>query len=432
MANDNRPTAPGSWNGNPLSHNAVPYGHDIPCDPAGTLNGVSCRYRLAPRADQALVLASHCADARAVWNLALEQANFFRYRPAPNATQRRQQLTEARSGSWLGEGSSSVQQQALRDFDRALCNWWGGSHGRPRWRRRGRNEGFVVRDVRVRVLNAKWATLTVPKAGPVRFRLSRPLLKGYAMARVTMDARGRWHVSFPGPQPPVARLATGAVVGVDLGVAATVTTSDGSQSQAPGLLVSEARRLRRLQRKLSRQRKGSNRRARTKHALAVLHGRGADRRKDWVEKTSTRLVRQYDVIVFEDLKVRNMMRSARGTIETPGHNVAQKRGLNRLIAAQSWARLTRRTEEKAAASGVAFAKVHPAYTSQTCAECGSVDALSRRSQAAFGCIACGHVDNADVNAAKVICARGLRVLAHGGPPEVRAPGEVRTPESVAA
>jgi len=151
------------------------------------------RYRLVPTPDQLSMLARHCADARFVWNLALEQANCYRpgRGPTPGPAVRQRQLAEARRETWLGSGSSSVQQQALRDFDRALANWWAGTHRRPRWRKKGIDEGFCVRDVKVQRLNRRWATLHVPKCGPVRFQLSRPLPAEHGMARVTLDRSGR-------------------------------------------------------------------------------------------------------------------------------------------------------------------------------------------------------------------------------------------------
>ena len=120
---------------------------------------MSHRYRLYPTPDQEPVLERHSADARYVWNLALEQVNFGREQrdgkwrdkeglgPRPGPAARQRQLAEARQGTWLAEGSSSVQQQALRDFDRALANWRGKTHRRPRWRKKGEDEGFCVRDV---------------------------------------------------------------------------------------------------------------------------------------------------------------------------------------------------------------------------------------------------------------------------------------------
>ncbi len=306
------------------------------------------RYRLYHSPDQVPGCERHCTDARFVWNLALEQLNCWRpgRRPSPGSAERFRQLADARQDSWLGDGSSSVQQQALRDFDRALANWRAGTHGRPRWRRKGIHEGFCLRDVRVRRYSRRWAAVHVPKVGWVRFRLTRPLGE-HGMARVTRDRAGRWHVSFFAPQPAVVRRRTGKAVGVDLGVVHAVTTSDGMHFDIPRLRPDEQARLLRLQRKKARQQKGSNRRARTKHAIAVLHASAVDRRRDWVEKTSTSLVGDHDVIVFEQLRVKDMLHSARGTRERPGHNVRAKARLNRRIAESAWSALVRRTTQKA-------------------------------------------------------------------------------------
>ena len=392
------------------------------------------RYRLYPEADQTLMLGKHCRDSRSVWNTALEQVNWWRpWRgKSPGSAERFRQLAEARRHiDWLAAGSSSVQQQALRDFDQALRNWWAGTHRRPRWRRHGQDEGFCVRDVAVVKLNRKWAELSVPKCGQVRFRLSRPLPADYGMARVTMDRAGRWHVSFTAPQPTVKRKATGETVGVDAGVVATITTSGGVHLHTPGLSPGQAQRLRRLQRRLARQKKGSKRREQTKAAMGRLKAREADLRKDFVEKVSTDLVRSYDLVAVEDLEVKNMVRSAKGTIEQPGTNVAQKRGLNRSIHAQGWSMLRRRIEDKAATCGVQVVAVDPAHTSQRCSACGHTAAENRKNQAVFACQACGHTANADVNAAQNILAAGLAVTACGGTSQ-QGPGEARTNQRAAA
>ncbi len=385
------------------------------------------RYRLYPTPAQAGGCERHCGDARYVWNLALEQANYYRPgHPTPGSTERFRQLAEARKGSWLGEGSSSVQQQALRDFDQALRNWWAGTHRRPRWRKQGIDEGFCLRDVKVQKISGKWAEVYVPKVGPVRFRLTRPL-GAHGMARVTRDRARRWHISFSAPQPPLERPGTGLAVGVDVGVAHTVTTSAGKHLDIPGLRPGEQARLLRLERKKARQRKGSNRRARTKHAIAALHARAADRRKDWAEKTSTGLVADFDLVVFEALRVKDMLRSAHGTAENPGRNVAAKAGLNRKIAASAWGFLIRRTQEKAATTDdCQVVLVDPRHTSQRCSACDHVAPGNRPTQATFRCVACGHAEHADINAAKNILAAGLAATARGGRPEIGAPSEART------
>ncbi|MEX5708194.1 transposase, partial [Parafrankia sp. FMc6] len=138
--------------------------------------------------------------------------------------------------------------------------------------------------------------------------------------------------------------------------------------------------------------------------------READRRKDWVERTSTDLARRFDVIRVEDLRITNMTRSARGTAEQPGRNVRQKAGLNRGILANGWGLLARRLEQKAPGR---VEKIPVVYTSLCCSSCGHVAPGNRESQAVFRCVACGHTANADANAACNIAA-GRAVTARGG------------------
>jgi transposase len=186
---------------------------------------------------------------------------------------------------------------------------------------------------------------------------------------------------------------------------------------SPRLSVSRQRRLKLLQRKLARANRGSNRRDRLKIAIARLKAREADARKDWAEKLSSDLARRFDVIRIEDLRVRDMTRSAKGTIEKPGKNVRAKAGLNREILASGWGVLMRRLEQKAPGR---IEKISPAYTSQRCSGCGHVTSENRKSQAVFACTCCGYACNADVNAARNIAA-GHVVTARGG---VRVAGPV--------
>lgn len=370
-------------------------------------------------------MVEHCAHTRFVWNLALEQANFYRPHrgPTPNSAQRMRQLTEARQSSWLGEGSSSIQQSALRDFDQAMRNWWGGTHRRPTWRRRDQHEGFVIRDLTVARLNRKWATVMVPKVGPVRFRLTRPLPADTKSARVTLDRAGRWHVSFTATPSRIDGPGQGTVVGVDRGIVIDYQASDGRRWDVPGLRQGEQVRLRLLQRRLARQEKGSNRRAATNRQVARIRAREADRRKNAIEQATTTMARTADVVALEDLRVAQMMRSAAGTIDNPGSNVAQKRGLNRNIAQTGWAMFAQRLGHKI---GDRMVLVSAAGTSQTCNSCGHRDKESRESQARFVCRACGVVCNADLNAARNIAAAGRAVVGRGRDGAVGPPDEAST------
>ena len=179
---------------------------------------------------------------------------------------------------------------------------------------------------------------------------------------------------------------------------------------APGLTAREQTRLRMLQRRLARARRGSARRGKARTAVARLKARETDRRRDWCEKTSTGIARRFDVIRVEDLNIKNMTRSAKGTVERPGRNVRAKTGLNRGISRSGWGLLVRRLEDKAPGR---VERVPAAYTSQRCSACGHVDGRSRESQARFACTACGYACNADVNAARNIAA-GHAVKARRG------------------
>ncbi len=190
------------------------------------------RYRLLPSTAQEVVLRDHCAQARFVWNLAVEQQSWWRpgRAGAPSYLEQCRQLTAARvEHDWLRAGSQMVQQQALRDFAQAMANFFVGTHRRPSWRKAGQHEGFrvvAVKPGQVRRLSRNIGMVRVPKVGWVRFRWSRvvPAVRSY---RVTRDRIGRWHVAFAAVPKPIPALGTGGVVGVDRGVAVSAALSTG-------------------------------------------------------------------------------------------------------------------------------------------------------------------------------------------------------------
>jgi putative transposase len=373
------------------------------------------RFRLLPTPAQQVVLLEHCRHARFVWNLAVEQQGFWQPgRYAPGYNEQSAQLTSARAEyDWLAAGSQTLQQQALRDFAQAMRNFFAGTHRRPSWRKAGVHEGFRqvgLKPHHVEKLNRRYGRVWVPKVGWIRFRWTRAMPKDVKSYRITRDRAGRWHVAFAHIPAPVPGPEDGSVVGVDRGVTVSAALSTGELLHTPSLTPGEQTRLRRLQQHLARAQRGSNRRARTKLAIARLKAREADRRRDWVEKTTTDLARRFDTIRVEDLDVRAMTRSARGTVDRPGIRVAQKRGLNRAISRQGWGQLVTRLDHKAAGR---IERIPAAYTSQRCAACGHVAPENRKSQAVFACVACGAGPcNADVNAARNIAA-GRPVPAQG-------------------
>ncbi|MER6225157.1 RNA-guided endonuclease InsQ/TnpB family protein [Streptomyces sp. 900105755] len=392
------------------------------------------RFRMYPTPAQAEQMLTHCAHARYVWNLAVEQhAHWRRWRkPAPGFAEQCRQLTEARrDNEWLGAGNADVQQQALKDFAKAKSAFFTSGFGEPTWRKKYQHEGFRVigtdrvpehhadgspklnaktgkqvmgRSVVVRRLNRRWAQVKVPGCGWVRFRLSArgkgtqlPAAKTF---RVTCR-NGQWHIAFAVIPEPVPAPWTGEVIGIDRGVSITAALSDGRKLKCPQLTVRERAQIRKHQRRAARAKKGSARRTAAYAEVARLKAREVNRRRDWCEKTSTLLARTYGLIRFEKLNIKNMTRSAKGTVERPGKHVTQKAGLNRGILAQGWGLLRRRTGDKAPGR---VEDVPAPYTSLRCSACGWIEKKSRKNQADFVCVSCGFTCNADENASINVAA----------------------------
>ena len=392
------------------------------------------RFRMYPSPVQAERMLTHCAHARYVWNLAVEQHSHWRRwrRSAPGFAEQCRQLTEARrENEWLGSGNADVQQQALKDFARAKNARFTSGFGEPTWRRKHVHEGFRVigtdrvpeyhedgspkrnaksgrqvmgRSVVVHKLNRRWAQVRVPGCGGVRFRLSvkgrgakLPKAKSF---RVTFR-NGQWHIAFALAPEPLRAPGTNAVIGIDRGVTVTAALSDGRKLNCPQLTAKEHARIRKHQRRAARAPKGSATKAAEHTKTARLKAREANRRKDWCEKTSTMLARSYSLVRFEKLNIKNMTRSAKGSVEQPGQNVAQKAGLNRVILAQGWGMLRQRTGHKAPGR---VEDVPAPYTSLRCSTCGWIDKNSRKSQAEFVCSSCGFTCNADTNASINVAA----------------------------
>jgi putative transposase len=198
---------------------------------------------------------------------------------------------------------------------------------------------------------------------------------------------------------------TGRTVGLDRGVIAVVATSDGELVALPESMDRHRAKVRAAQKRLSRRVRGSRRRRKAGLLLARAHEAVASARRDFLHKLSRRIVDRYDGIAIEKLNVGAMTRSAAGTLEEPGTNVRAKAGLNREILNAGWSMLRQMLVEKAESAVRTIVEIDPKNTSRECASCGLIDADSRRSQSEFLCVGCGHAENADINAARVILKR---------------------------
>ena len=304
---------------------------------------------------------------------------------------------------WLKEADSQVLQQAVRDLERAYRNWFEGRARRPTPRKKYRHDSLRYPQ-RVKVTGDQ---VYLPKVGWVRFHQSQPIEGTLKM--VTARRSGQhWFVSLQVEErlpDPVHRSRT--MVGVDLGVARFATLSDGTVYPALNALGCSQARLARAQQKLAHKEKYSNNWKKQKANISRLHRKVAHRRQNSLHKVSTEISQNHAVIAVENLGVRRMSKSARGTLEDPGRQVAQKSGLNRAILDQGWSRFRSMLAYKQQWRGGELILVPAAHTSQRCHHCGNVDRDNRPAQHLFSCVACGHTDHADLNAARNILAAGL-------------------------
>jgi putative transposase len=411
------------------------------------------RYRLYPTSEQAERLTEWGHTCRAVWNVALAQRQFLytqRGVTLRTAAQCRQ-LTEARAElDWLAALPAQAAQQVLAHLDRAYDNWWNPQHsaGPPRFKKRSGDLSvpFPGQAVAVRTVSRKWAQVWLPKLGWVRLRLSRPLDGIVRNATVSVNALG-WHVSFG--------VATGARsaapnglpgCGVDFGVAcsAFVSTEHQPRLMPPTLTQGEQRRLLGLERRKARQLhwakkhdhgRYSRRLRRTITEIAKVKARQARRRADFTHKLTTDLAKRHGWVGIEDLQVKAMTASAKGTALAPGRNVKAKAGLNRGILDNVPGERRRQLAYKARWFGSELRLVPPAGTSQTCSACGVRDPESRPGCGReFACTACGHQAHADRNAAQNIeaLAAGWAVNSTRSHPTVARPARSRMRELLVA
>ena len=380
---------------------------------------MSVKQRLYPDEQQAKVLREHCGQARFVYNQGLAQRKALTKEERENGarinlTTQCKDLAKLRKElDWLGAGSSDVQQGALRDLDRAFKNFFNGQAGYPVFKKRKVTDlgGFAIKYLQVRRLNKRNAEVLVPKLGYVRFRLSVKWedIQQATSARITCR-NNRWYVTFTTPPKPKKTTGQG-VVGIDRGVAVTAMTSDGQRFQAPKAKKQQAR-YDKLQRVLSTKAKGSANRKRVLDKMADVRFKAGNQRKDWLEKTTTTLAETYDVVVLEDLRVKDMTKRAAPKQDGQGkylpNGQSAKRGLNKAILGSAWGGLKTRLADK-----TTVVLCPAAYTSQRCSACGHTEPGNRKTQDEFTCLACGHSENADLNAAKNIQRAGLVLLEQG-------------------
>ena len=362
------------------------------------------RYRFYPTDEQAEQLARTFGCVRYVYNRALaERSRAW--------TQEQRRISYAESDKmltawkrdpetvWLTEPSKGPLQATLRHLQSAFDKFWRKQAGYPAFKKKGRKDSatyfsncFTYRNGQIKLAK---------QAEPLDVRWSRPLPDDAVPSQVTVskDAAGRYHISILVEEAIQPYEPVETSVGIDAGITSLYTLSTGEKIRNPRYEKRDRKKLARAQRQLSKKQKGSKNREKARHKVARIHARIADRRRDNLHKLTTRLIRENQVVVIEDLSVRNMVRN---------HSLA------RAISDASWSQFRTMLEYKAVWYGrevIAIDRFYP--SSKTCSACGSLQATMPLNVREWTCPDCGETHDRDVNAAKNILAAGQAVSVCG-------------------
>jgi putative transposase len=362
------------------------------------------KFRFYPTDAQAAELSRTFGCVRKVYNMALAaRTEAWARQERINYNQTSAMLTEWKKTeelAYLGEVSSVPLQQTLRHLQGAFTNFFAKRARYPRFKSKRTSRASA--EYTSSAFRLREGKLTLAKmAEPLDIRWSRPLPEGSMPTTVTVsrDGAGRWFVSLLCEDPAVRPLpANSDAVGIDVGLSHLLTLSTGEKIANPRHERRDRVRLAKAQRELSRKAKGSANRAKARARVARVHARITDRRRDMLHKPTTRLVRENQTLVIEDLTVRNMVKN---------------RTLARAISDAAWSQLRSMLEYKAAWYGrevIAVDRFFP--SSRLCSHCGALAERMPLGVRTWTCV-CGTTHDRDVNAANNLLAAGLAVSVWG-------------------
>ncbi len=367
---------------------------------------------LDPTPEQSRLLGQCAGVARYAYNygLARKQEAYAAKEKTPYAVQLQKELTAHKHADllWLADVSKWVVQNALRDLDAAFEHFfrkcklkkegkWKGKCGYPRFKSKHRGRGHFRLDAPVHVFDD---AVQLPRVGRVRLKEHNyvPTWGVKVLSATIREQAGRWYISVQvEEQHAEPTPATGAPIGIDVGIKTLATLSDGRTFENPKALRSRLTALKRASRKQSKKQKGSNNRKKAQRRLARLHQRIATIRKDALHKVTSQIVAKTkphherpSVIVLEDLHIAGMLKNKR---------------LSRAIADVGMYEFKRQVQYKAQQAGVQVKQVSRWFpSSKTCSGCGNVRDDLALSERVYVCFECGYVADRDYNAAKVLAA----------------------------
>ena len=374
----------------------------------------SYQYELIPNGEQVRKLKQFCGCCRFVFNRGLEEVK--KYYDTTGHFLNYVQLAAflpkwKQDADWLKDCNAQVLQQSMKNLSQALMNFFAGRANFPRFKANGRKDscrfpqGFKSDQNNNRIY--------LPKIGWVRYRNSRETIGTIKNVTVFFKC-GKWYVSIQTEYEQEQPVHTGNDIGIDMGIVRFATLSDGRYFEPINAFHSLKGRLAKLQRQLKRKTKGSNNWKKLVAKIGKLHHRIANIRKNFLHQISNTISKNHATVYVEDLQVKNMSKSAKGTVENPCKNIRQKSGLNRAILDQAWYEFRRQLEYKLRWRGGQLILVSPQYTSQRCPACYHTEKANRTTQALFACVQCGYTENADMVGAMNVLQRGRALLSAAG------------------
>lgn len=385
------------------------------------------KFKLMPTLTQQQTFASWAGSCRFVYNLGLEHriASWEWYKKSVNYYDQANNLKEMKKVEgfeWLKDVPAQLLQQSFKDLDRAFKSFWNSGFGFPKFKAKGMSDSFRFPDPKqfeVDQVSKKKAIVRLPKIGKVKFRLSQSVEGKIKNATVKKEADG-WYISFCTEKEVEIKPNEKASTGIDRGISQTLALSDESRYSRDELELPKScgflrDRIKVLQKRLRLKKKFSKGWYSLQNEIRKLHTKIARIRRDFLHKISTKLAKNHGLVTLEDLKIKNMSKSAKGDAENHGKNVKAKSGLNREILFQGWGIFAEMLKYKCHWNGSKFELVNPKMTSRRCSQC-LFESKDNRKGKVFLCLSCGHKEDADVNASKNINRAGLARRACGDAP----------------
>lgn len=376
------------------------------------------RFKLKLTEQQVNQLRSYAGQCRFLWNKFLA-INLFRLSNKQTIMRYHEMdfwsklYKKSDEFGFLKDSPAHILQQKLKDLDRAFMDCFDKNQPNkrlPRYRKKGLHDSFRFPEPKHFLVEGNRVKL--PKLGWVKFFKSQKIEGEIKNATISCHA-GKWFISFQVECENSQKNVASSMIGLDVGIAFFAMPSKGKGTRSRRSYRRYEKKLTFAQKRLSRKKKFSKNWNKARNKVTKVHNKIANVRKDFLHWNSTKLSKNHAIICVEDLKVSNMSKSAKGTIESPGKQVKAKSGLNKSILDQGWSTFCNMLEYKLAWRGGSLIKVDPKYTSQRCVVCGHTEKANRIEQKRFQCVQCGHAENADRHAARNILAAGHAVLACG-------------------